>query len=116
MGDVNIGNTGGFYEHTYVQAGTLPSANADLLTTRISPIGSTALFRIDFCPTVAGVLTATFLSTDGNSTSSSTKLIGGSSLTANALMPTELLVSHGETVNFQFSGTGGSYRLVVREV
>ena len=113
MGDVIITNNGGFKEHSYTQAGTLPTAGANLLTTGLTPIRDTALFRIDFCPAVTGVLTVTF--TIG-ATTTTAKLYGGASLTAAGLYPAEFLVTNAETINFQFSATGGAYRLVVREV
>ena len=113
MGDVNIGNTGGFKEHKYVQAGVLQSDNGDLLTDRITPVGSTPLFRVDFCPSVAGVLSVTFLN---GATTTTVKLMGGSPLTVGVLYPFEFLVSRpNETVNFQYS-KACTYRLVVREV
>ena len=117
MGDVNIGNTGGFKEHTYAQAGTLPANGADILTARLTPEGETALFRVDFATSIAGVLSVTF---KVGSTTTSAALFGGAALTAGVLFPTEFLVSRAnETVNFTFTrstGSGGTYRLVVREV
>ena len=106
-------------EHVSTKAGTLPTANTDLLTTAIMPSQTNATLRCDFVPSVAGALTVTY--TLGGATTSA-KLYGGADLAAGVLYPFEVLTTWNpttglkETINFQFSGSSGTYRLVVREV
>ena len=106
-------HAGIFYSHQYTVAGTLPSANANLLTTSITPKQTEALLRVEFVPTVAGVLTVTYTSAAG--VESTALAYGGASLTAGALYPLEILPGASESINFKFYATGGSYRLIVRE-
>ena len=106
-------------EHVSTKAGTLPTAGTDLLATAIVPSQTHATLRCDFVPSIAGILTVTY--TLGGATTSA-KLYGGASLTADVLYPFEVMTTfHSttllkETINFQFSETGGTYRLIVREV
>jgi hypothetical protein len=100
-------------EHLETRAGTLPTANANLLSTDITPLKSSGLLRVDFCPSVSGILTVTFTKAGA---ATSALAYGGAPLTAGALYPLEIMTIAGETVNFQFSSTTGTYRLIVREV
>jgi len=97
------------------RAGTLPAANTDLLTTDIGPaFGEHANLLVEFVPTVEGVLTAYWSKTGEADVSGN--LFGISTIGANNAVVRQICLLEGEAVNFQFSGTGGSYRLVVREV
>jgi len=100
-------------EHVETKAGTLPTAGTDLLSTAITPLKSSGLLRVDFCPSIAGILTITFTKAGA---ATSVLAYGGASLTAGALYPLEIMTLTGEIVNFQFSETTGTYRLIVREV
>ena len=96
-----------------VQAGTLPTANANLLTTAVSPKNALGRVWVEFVPSVEGILTVTF--TRG-ATTTTALLYGGATISAGVgPMPTSFRVSAGESINFQFSATGGTYRLIVRE-
>jgi hypothetical protein len=98
-----------------IRAGTLPVANSDLLSADIGPAFSEhAKFWIEFTPTVPGILTAYWSKTGEADVSGN--LFGNSPIGANNTLPTQISLLEGEKVNFQFSGTGGSYRLIVREV
>lgn len=93
------------------QKEALPTAGADLLSANLSLSPHCSKLQVDFAPSVQGILTVTF-----PESSDSYKVYGGATLTAGALYPFEITVDTGETVNFQFSGTGGTYRLMAREV
>ena len=102
-------------EPGYVSGGTaLPAASNNLLKngniTYIKPNGRLVFW---FTSTVAGTLTVTY-TVNGVITKSLLNL--GASLTANAEYTGQIAVDANETVNFQYSVTSGTYRLVVREI
>jgi hypothetical protein len=102
-------------EPGYVSGGTaLPAASTNLLKNGniacIKPNGRLAFW---FTSTVAGTLTVTY-TVNGVITKSLQNL--GASLTANAEYSGQIAVDANETVNFQYSVTSGTYRLVVREI
>ena len=100
-------------EHLETLAGNLPTANTNLLSTAITPLKSSGLLRVDFSPSVAGILTVTFTK---SGTTTTALMYSGGQLAAGALYPMEIMTAAGESVNFQYSATGGTYRLVIREV
>ena len=114
--DVPIGEPG-----TVVGGTSLPTANSNLLTstTTVNKTGSITcqrqplgLLRFKFTPSVPGVLSAVYTYAG---TPTSVKLFAGATLQANIEQPGEVYVTAGESVNFQFSVTSGTFRLIVRE-
>jgi hypothetical protein len=108
-------STSDIAEPGYVSGGSvLPAASTNLLKngniTCIKPNGRLAFW---FTSTVAGTLTVTY-TVNGVITKSLLNL--GASLTANAEYSGQIAVDASETVNFLFSVTSGTYRLVVREI
>ncbi len=102
-------------EPGYVPGGTtLPAASTNLLkngnNTCIKPNGRLAFW---FTSTVAGTLTVTY--TNNGVTAKSLQNLGAS-LIPNAEYSGVIAVDASETVNFQYSVTSGTYRLVVREI
>ena len=84
-----------------------------LMGSMAQAIAPTAAFS---CSPTSGLspLTVTYTSSAG--VASTALAYGGASLTAGALYPLEILTGASESINFHFSATGGSYRLIVREM
>jgi len=102
-------------EPGYVPGGTtLPAASTNLLKngniTCIKPNGRLAFW---FTATVAGTLTVTY-TVNGVITKSLQN--GGALLVAGVEYSGVIAVDANETVNFQYSVTSGTYRLIVREI
>jgi hypothetical protein len=108
-------STSDIAEPGYVPGGTaLPAANANLLKNGniacIKPNGRLAYW---FTSTAAGTLTVTYTN-KGVTTKSLQNL--GAQLTAGVEYSGVIVVDANETINFLFSVTGGTYRLIVREI
>ena len=86
----------------------LPAAGVPLLSIPLNQgyLYSTR-FRIQFVPTVSGILQAVYRS------GMTTTLFNGEIVAGTILQPFELAIPAGDTVNFIFSGTGGNYQLLV---
>lgn len=97
-----------------VQGGTLPGAGTNLPGVTLAPLRKYPTVRVQFTPSNSGILSVLF--TVG-ATTSTQKLMGGASLSAGVMIPTEFRVPSGTTaVNFQYTGTiSGTFDLLVWE-
>ena len=107
----------GINDLAVVAAGTaLPAANANLLTTDISKFNrAPRTIMVEFWPSVQGILSVK-ITPAGSSSSTSAQLLGGGPISAGTKQQDVVFIAPGETVNFTFSATTGTYRLIVREV
>lgn len=83
----------------------LPAADTDILTADVTPTNSPSYWRISACVSVAGVLSVHRTVGAGDVLE---KLNGGTNLTADCLYTFSVPVRSGDSINLQYSATGGT--------
>lgn len=116
----------GISDLAVVPGGTaLPAENSNLISqshgTNLLANGDISVFTrspravmVEFWPTVAGVLS---VKVTRRGVTTSTALIGGATIqTVPSKQQDIVYIGPEETVNFTYSATGGTYRMIVREI
>lgn len=93
----------------------LPLANANWLATDLTPTNTPTTFRINVSVSVAGTLSVVYTK-GGVSMSYILNVIPGPGLVANGLYAFEFMVHSGDSINFSYSVTTGTYHLRVQEI
>ncbi len=120
LNKINTGTTaGGVFtaiEKGVIHNTALPAANTDFFATVLSPTNTPTLFRIMAAISVAGNLNVT-ITRGGNTQTLTLNTIPGPALNADGLYILDVLVHSGDTINLQYSVTGGTIRVVrVQEI
>lgn len=89
----------------------LPAANTDLFAAAISPTNTPTLFRVMVSVSIAGNFNAT-VTRGGNTQTITFNVIPGPALVADGIYIFDLLVHEGDTINYQYSATGGTIRVL----
>jgi len=115
LNKLNTGTTvGGVFtpiEKGVIHNVALPLVNTDLFATALSPTNTPTLFRVMVAMSVVGNFNATI--TRGGSTMIVTlNPVPGPALVADGLYIFDILVHSGDTVNFQYSATGGMIHVI----
>ena len=92
-------------EKAVIHNSALPAANTNILGADITPTNSPTTFRIMVSISIAAKFNARITRT---ATTTTTIFNGGANLVAGALFIFDLLVHSGDSINFQFSSTGGT--------
>ena len=100
---------GNFIAKARVFNTALPAANTDILGTDITPTNSPSYIRIYVVVTVAGVLN---VMRDVGGTIVTEKLNSGAALTANAAYMFAVPWRTGDSINIQYTATGGNILII----
>lgn len=120
LNKINTGTTsGGVFtpiEKGVIHNTALPLANTDFFATTLSPTNTPCAFRVMAAISVAGNLNVT-ITRAGNTQTLTLNVIPGPALVADGLYILDVLVHSGDTINLQYSVTGGTIRVVrVQEI
>ena len=92
----------------------LPTAEANILTTGLTPTNAVSYFQISVSMATAGVFRATITR---SAVTVTVDFWQGANLQANALYTFPLAVRTGDTINFKYSATGANINILrVEEV
>lgn len=94
-------------EKGVIQNTALPVANTDFFATALSPTNTPCVFRVMAAISVAGNLNVT-ITRAGNTQTLTLNIIPGPALVANGIYTFDILVHSGDTINYQYSATGGT--------
>lgn len=92
-------------EKAVIHNQAMPAANTNILGTDITPTNTPTTFRIMVSISVAARFSATITRA---ATTKTSKFNGGADLVTDTLFIFDLLVHSGDSINFQFSATGGT--------
>lgn len=103
-------------EKVYMQNEVQPAANTDILASDITPTNFPCIFRVQVMMSNAGNFFVTMDS--GFSTMVGTlNVVSGPALIAGGLYIFDILVHDGDSINFQYSATGGTVQILkVQEI
>lgn len=111
LNKINTGTTsGGVFtaiEKGVIQNTALPAANTDFFAAALSPTNTPCTFRVMAAISVAGNLNVT-ITRAGNTQTLTLNVIPGPALVANGIYTFDILVHSGDTINYQYSTTGGT--------
>lgn len=108
-GNGTTGISAGFapIEKGVIQNTALPVANTNFFATALSPTNTPTTFRVMAAISVAGNLNVT-ITNGGNTQTLTLNVIPGPALVANGVYTFDILVHSGDTINYQYSVTGGT--------
>lgn len=94
----------------------LPNANTNFIVASLSPVNVPTTFRIQIGVSIAGTFNV-IITNGGNSQILTLNSTAGPALTAGALYIFDVLVDSGDTINFQYTATGGTIQVLrVQEI
>ena len=88
----------------------LPAANADLFAAVLTPTNTPCTFRVQVAISVAGNINVT-ITRGGNTQTLTLNVVPGPALVADGLYNFDMLVHDGDTINYQYTATGGITRI-----
>lgn len=94
-----------------VHNSALPAAEANLLGTALTPIYNYSTFNIQVAVSIAGILRVT-ITRSGNTQTVNLNVVAGPSLVADALYQFKMMATIGDTINFKYSTTGGTIKIL----
>ena len=92
-------------EKAVIHNSALPAANTNILGSDITPTNSPTTFRIMVSVSIAAKFNARITR---SATTTTTIFNGGANLVPDALFIFDILVHSGDSINFQFTATGGT--------
>jgi len=114
LNKINTGTTiGGVFtpiEKGVIHNTVLPAANTDFFAVALFPTNTPTNFRIEVAISVAGNLNVT-ITRAGNTQTITLNITAGPALVAGGLYIFDILVHSGDTINFQYSVTGGTIQI-----